>query len=54
MAEFAIEIKATVQARNLASADKKLAALKERIARYVEWSEIQLVGVPEKEKDADE
>lgn len=47
MAEFRVAIEGTITARNLDSAQKKLADLKQRIAGKVEASEVRLVGQPE-------
>lgn len=48
MAKFDITIKAQIEARNIESAQKKIVALKDRIAGNVEWSELWVRGVVKK------
>ncbi len=46
LAEFHIQIEATIQAQNFESAQKKCADLQEKVARVAEATEVKLKGKP--------
>ena len=52
VAEYQIKILANLKARNLDSATKKLEAIKQRVGRVADWTEVHLKAQePKRERD---